>query len=416
MNKTWLILKHEFIKTVTRPSFIVTLFLLPLAGFIITLVIGGISKSQAEQNGSTTNFFEDMVTTAQSNLPEGYVDQAGLITRSPEDSEINFLSFSTEDEANQAVMDGVISAYYIVPQDYIENGEIIYVRPDFNPIGGSTQSNAFQDLLIYNLVNGNQQLTYRIANPINAQPEYLSPQPQRDSGNMLTFFLPYIVTMIFYIIILSSSSLMLSSMNTEKESKVLEILMTSIEPRQMLTGKIIALGIAGLLQTVVWSGTGYLLLLISGQSFNLPIAFQLPFSVVLWGLVFFTLGYGLYASLMGGVGALVSNLREASQVTTVIIIPVIIPLVFISALIEDPNGLLAVIMSIFPFTAPITMMTRLSATTVPFWQISLAVVLLVGTVWLVLRAVSGLFRAQTMLSGQTFNIKLFFRALFGKVG
>jgi ABC-2 type transport system permease protein len=233
---------------------------------------------------------------------------------------------------------------------------------------------------------------------------------------MLTFFLPYIVTMIFYIIILSSSSLMLSSMNTEKESKVLEILMTSIEPRQMLTGKIIALGIAGLLQTVVWSGTGYLLLLISGQSFNLPIAFQLPFSVVLWGLVFFTLGYGLYASLMGGVGALVSNLREASQVTTVIIIPVIIPLVFISALIEDPNGLLAVIMSIFPFTAPITMMTRLSATTVPFWQISLAVVLLVGTVWLVLRAVSGLFRAQTMLSGQTFNIKLFFRALFGKVG
>ncbi|HWQ47225.1 MAG TPA: ABC transporter permease [Longilinea sp.] len=416
MNKTWLILKHELIKTITRPSFIITLFLLPLAGFIITLVIAGISKSQAEQNGGTSNFLEDMVTTAESNLPEGYIDQAGLITRVPETSEETFLAFTTETEAGQAISDGIISAYYIIPEDYIESGEIFYIRPDFNPIGGSNQSYAFQDLLIYNLLDGNQQLTYRVADPINAQPEYLSPQPQRDSGNMLTFFLPYIVTMIFYIIILSSSSLMLSSMNTEKESKVLEILMTSIEPRQMLTGKIVALGIAGLLQTLVWSGTGYLLLIISGQSFDLPIAFQLPFSVVLWGLVFFALGYGLYASLMGGVGALVTNLREASQVTTVIILPVIIPLVFISALIEDPNGLLAVIMSIFPFTSPITMMTRLSATTVPLWQILLAVVLLVGTVWVVLRAVSGLFRAQTMLSGQTFSIKVFFQALSGKVG
>jgi ABC-2 type transport system permease protein len=292
---------------------------------------------------------------------------------------------------------------------------LIYVRSDFNPLSGFDQSGLIQNVLRYNLVGGNQALTDRLSQPLNVTYVSLSTQPQRDSGSMLAFFLPYAVTMLLYIVIITSSSLMLSSITTEKQNRIIEILMVSVTPIQLLTGKIIALGLAGLLQTVVWGGAGFLLLQISGSSFNLPAAFMLPPSILLWGIVFFILGFTVYASLMAGVGALVPNLREASQATTIIILPMIIPLIFLSAIVDDPNGVISLVLSMFPLTAPIGMMSRLAAgVVVPLWQILIAAGLLVLTAVFIIRSVSQLFRAQTLLSGQEFSVGLFLRSLAGR--
>jgi ABC-2 type transport system permease protein len=130
--------------------------------------------------------------------------------------------------------------------------------------------------------------------------------------------------------------------------------------------------------------------------------------------VFFILGYALYGSLMAGLGALVPNLKEASQATTVMIIPMLIPLVFVSALIGEPNGVIAVVLSLIPLTAPVAMMTRLAAGNVPVWQVIAAAVFMGAMTYFVVRAVAGMFRAQNLLSGQAFNLKRFFQALAGK--
>ena len=148
--------------------------------------------------------------------------------------------------------------------------------------------------------------------------------------------------------------------------------------------------------------------------FNLSTAFKLPVEFLAWGAVFFILGYLVYASLMAGLGALVPNMREASQATFVVIFPLIIPMFLMNVLIEAPHGSVSTALSLIPFTAPVVMMTRLSAGGVPWWQPPVAVVLLVLTVVLVVRAVSGMFRAQTILSGQPFNIRRFLLALIGK--
>jgi ABC-2 type transport system permease protein len=189
--------------------------------------------------------------------------------------------------------------------------------------------------------------------------------------------------------------------------------MTSITPTQMLTGKILALGLAGLLQTLVFSLTGFGLLRLSGQAFNLPASFQLSPSIILWGILFFLLGYGVYASLMAGVGALVPNLREGSHATTLIIIPLVIPLMMISILIEKPDDPISVGLSLFPLTSPVSMMTRLAATTVPLWQILLSASLIAITAIIIIRGVAGMFRAQNLLSGQPYQFKVFIKALFG---
>lgn len=412
MKKIFLVFKNEFIHTVTRKSFLVTLFLLPVVSFLIMLVVSGLQKS----TGTDANkMISDLFVPSAAKTLEGFVDQSGLVKTIPDGYQYRLARYSSESDAQKALADKEISAYYIIDKDYLENGKVIYVRPDFNPLGASVQSSSINALMAYALTDGNLQLYYRVQNPVIADEKTIDTSaPERDDNNPMTFILPYVVTFLFYIVILTSASLLLNSITNEKENRMMEVLMTSITPRQMLSGKIIALGLAGLLQTVIWSGTGLLLLRFSGKNFALADAFQLPTTILLWGILFFLLGYAVYASLMAGIGALVPNMREASQLTTVVIIPLVIPLMFISLLIQQPNATFSVILSIFPLTSPIVMMTRLSSVTVPFWQIALSIILLILTAFYLIRTTAELFRSQNLLSGKSINLKIFMKALFGK--
>jgi ABC-2 type transport system permease protein len=254
----------------------------------------------------------------------------------------------------------------------------------------------------------------RIDQPLRVTSVSLSTDPQRDEDNPLTGIVPYAITFIFYIVLLGGATLLLNSVASEKENRVIEVLVMSIAPRQLLVGKIIGLGLAGLAQTIIWMGVGFVLLNLSGNTFNLP-QVELPPSILIWGLIFFLLGYAIFASLMAGAGALVPNLRESGQATIIVLLPLIIPLMFNAALIEEPNNGLAIGLSLFPLTAPIAMMTRLAAAEIPIWQPLLAAALMLLTSVLIIRAVSGLFRAQTLLSGQSFKLRRFFAALAGRV-
>jgi ABC-type Na+ efflux pump, permease component len=411
-NKTFLVFRNELISTLTRKSFLVTLFLLPLVGFVIMFIVSGIQKSSGADAGS---LFNNLMVPGVKNTLEGFVDHSGLATKIPEGYQYRLTRFDTEAEAQQALNAKKITAYYVIDKDYLDNGKIIYVRPDFNPLGGSIQSASIDALMAYNLTGGNLELYYRVQNPVVTTTKTIDTStPDRDQNSPLTFFLPYIVTFLFYIVIITSASLLLNNITSEKQNRMMEVLMTSVTPREMLTGKIIALGIAGLLQTIVWSGSGLILLRYSGRALAVADAFQLPTSILLWGILFFIFGYGVYASLMAGVGALVPSMREASQLTTVVILPLILPLMFISILIQSPNSTLAVIFSLFPLTSPVAMMTRLAATQVPLWQIGLALVLLVLTALYFIRAAASLFRAQNLLSGKSISARAFIRALAGK--
>lgn len=410
MKKTLLVLRHEIITILSRPSFLFAIFGIPIIGSAVFIIAGQLSKGSSAQN-----ILSQLVSSPPTVQAEGYVDQSGIIKEIPPSVQPGLLmAFPDETSAKQALDSGKISAYYIIPADYIQSGKVIYIRTDFSPLGSSGQSALLEWILKVNLLGGDTQLASLTNGPTNIQKVSLSTTPQRDENNMLTFFLPYAVTIMFYIIILSTASLLLSSVAKEKENRVMEILMVSVTPRQLLTGKIAGLALVGLLQTIAWVGTGRILLARSSTTFNLPIAFQLPPSFLIWGLIFFLLGYAVYASLMAGLGSLVPNLREASQATIIVIFPLIIPMFLINILIEEPHGLFSTIMSLFPLTSPVAMMTRLASGDVPLWQILLAVVLLVLTAIIVVRSVARMFRAQTILSGQPFSRKVFFNALLGK--
>jgi len=350
-------------------------------------------------------------------MTEGYVDNADLIRSYPTMvPQGRFQAFSSEDEARGALNSGTISGYYLVPNDFMTTGKVMYIRSDFNPISGFSESGMFDDVLQFNLLGADEEYYQRYQNPLTFEFVSLKPSAEvPEAFSMLGFYLPYGVTMLFYIIMITTSSLLLNSVTREKENRVIEVIMSSLKPIQLFTGKILALGLTGLIQMIVWLGSGMLILRLGGTTLNIPANMQLPPSLLIWGIIFFLLGYGLYGSVMAGIGAMVPNLREASQATFIVIIPILIPVIMLSAMINDPNGLIATLISIFPLTAPVGMMTRLAAGVIPIWQPILSAVLLLITVILTLRAVAGLFKAQTLLAGQKFSINVFFKALLGKV-
>ncbi|GAP14026.1 ABC-type Na+ efflux pump, permease component [Longilinea arvoryzae] len=408
MNKMLLVLKNEFRTVVFRKSFFLTLFLVPIIATVVFTIFGSIGGDQP------TSMIGKLISPPEEVKPEGLVDQSGLIEAIPVEYKDKLLQFKDESAANAALQEGQIGSYYIIPPDFLETGDVTYLRTDFNPFGGMDRSEVIQQVIRSSLLKGEPLLLSRIEQPYNVEVTYISQQPVRDAGNFMNFMVPYVVTMLFYMVILTSSSMMLSSITNEKENRVMEVLMTSITPTQMLSGKIIALGLVGLLQTVVWSGYGYLIAVLSRNGTPELAGFQISPALLIWGMVFFLLGYGIYAALMAGIGALVPNLREASQATTIVILPLIVPLFFLTSMAEKPNGPISLILSLFPLTSPITMMARLSSANVPWWQMAISIFLLLVTVYLLIRAVAGMFRAQRLLSGQAFNLKLFVNALIGK--
>jgi ABC-2 type transport system permease protein len=422
MNKTILVLRHEIYSLVSRFSFWFGVFGIPILGF---LILGGVELINRNQGGETGNALAPLqevsqVFSQEEDLrPQGFVDRSGLVKDFPVGFPSNeLIAYTKENEAKIHLQDGTISAYFVIPQDYLQSGQVIVYSEEYNLINTESRSNDLALLLSYNLLSGDDDLARAIRNPIG-QVERSNTDPiaagaERNRDDMWYFFLPYGVMMLFYISIMGSAGLLLNSVAKEKENRIMEVLLVSTEPIKILMGKITGLGLVGLFQVVIWLASSLTLLTLSGRSFPIPTSAQLPPSIAAWGVLFFILGYLVYATLMAGVGALVPNLREASQATMIVIIPLMIPLFIISALIESPNSPIAVGLSLFPLTAPTTMMLRLAATNVPLWQPLVAAAGLVVTAFLVIRAVAGMYRAQTLLSGQPFKVKRFFLALAGK--
>ena len=406
MKKTFLVLKYELMTVLTRPSFLILAIGVPVATF---LIFSGVSAFNRRFPGQLSDIFSG----GDSLNVEGYVDQGEVIAQLPAGTEELLRPFPTEADASQALAEGEISAYYLVPADYLKTGEVVYIRSDFNPFAGEDQSRIMDWVLSVNLL-GDETLAVLARQPMTLEQISLSTELERDDDNPLTFWVPYAVMIIFYMVILMSSSLLLKSVTTEKENRVIETLLTSVTPLELLQGKIIGLGIAGLFQTLVWVGTGRLLVFFSGRTMNLPSGFDLPPFFLVWSVVFFILGYAVNASFMAGLGALIPNMKESSQATFLVIAPLLIPIYLIGVIIEKPHGIISLILSLFPLTSPITMMTRLAAGGVPLWQIILACGLLVGLVMVIIRTVARMFHAQTLLSGQPFSVGRYFKALLGR--
>jgi ABC-2 type transport system permease protein len=408
MRKTLQVFFHEWVRVVFRKSFLLMLFLTPLFTYGLTSILFGSADT------STDNPVNRLLLPAPPKLVvEGFVDQSGVIRKVPASMEGRLLAFVDEISAADAIKSGEISAFYIIPPDYLKTGKLTYVRPDFNPMSRFTQLDAIQYTLDANLLSGGP-VVGRFENPTEGMTiRILSEKIQRNPDDILNLVFPMMIAMVIYFEVFGAASLMLNSLTDEMQNRMIEVLMISVTPLQMLTGKVVALGMVGLLQTLVWAGVGYLLYGGRFSLFRLPALYPLPANLLVWGVVFFLLGYSLYAVLMAGAGVLIPRVHENSQIASLLMIPIAVPVFLIGALAGSPNGWLSVGLSLFPLTAPVAMMARLAASSsIPGWQPGAAALLLMASIILAVRLVAGLFIAQNLLAERAQSPKKLWKSLY----
>lgn len=406
------VFKFEFLNLITRRSFLLMIVLVPLVPIVLFTLLGLLNDDQTQTLGQ-------MFTSEVANpLPIGVVDQSGIVTDFPDWlTNGNLVEVADEDTARQRTVANQLEGFFVISSDYVESGKVTYFKPEINMITEIVQQGTLDELINFNLMDSDQDMFLRYTNPVNYTYEYLNPETAdtRDQNLVANYVVPYVITMLFYMLILISSSIMINAVGKDKDNKTIEIMLTSVSPMDLFLGKLLGYGAASLLQMLAWGGGVVAFMKLGGQSLAFLQGTSLPNQVMILGIPYFLLGFFLYGSLMAGIGALAPNLREGNSSSFILTMPLIFVLLIINQLISEPNSFFITFLSILPLTSSVVMMTRLAIGMVPFWQIALSFGVLFVTVFLVVRGVSNLFSSQTLLSGDKFNMKTFFRTIvFGR--
>ncbi len=394
MAKIWLVVKHEYLTNIKRRSFLFVAFGVP----VITILLMAVVFALIINNETDTTRLGTI----------GYVDQAGVLAQQI-DKPDNFSIYDSEDAARAALDAGTIGAYFVIPPDYMTTGTI-------NAVGSSSVPEALKgDIDTYlraNLSSGlDPVVAERLKDPLNTSIEAL------DSGRIINdnalaglILAPMIFVIVFLFASQTTGSYLMSGVVEEKTSRIMEILITSITPFQLLMGKIIGLGLLGLTQLVVWIVGGVVTLLL-GQGADFLTGIVIPPDLVIVAVVYFLLGYFMLSSVMAGIGAVVGSEQESRQFAGIFTMTMVIPFFAIGEFFSNPNGPLVTFLTLFPLTSPITVILRMGFGVIPAWQLLLSLVLLFVTGLFVAWASARIFRWALLLYGKRPGVRELIRVI-----
>jgi ABC-2 type transport system permease protein len=394
MNKTYLLIKHEFLNTVRRKAFIILTLAFPLIALL------GILAGQV---------IPKMITPSTTIDKVGYVDQVGIFTRSLTENKTELIPFVSEDAAKAALEKKDIKEYFIITPGYVATGLIQRYTLTSEIAPSDTVQGVIKDFLLNNLLNGNSaEIVARAKNPLSIASTTLTTAgtPATRQGGFSALILPYIFGILLMLAIFTSSGYLLQGLGEEKENRVMEILLSSISPKQLLAGKIIGLGAAGLVQIIVWLvSANFLMKMASAAWGNVIGSLQVPPDFLILGIIYFILGYLLMAVIMAGVGSVNPTAREGQQMSAIFTIPVIIPIYFMGLIMEHPENIVVKILTFIPITAPITVIVRLGLSEIPLWELLVSISILILSIWGLFVLCTKLFRTYLLMYGKRPDLK-----------
>ncbi len=389
MRKLWLIARREYWYNFRRRSFLFTAFGVPAFTFVMWFLIFSVSENVLGGTGQLGNI--------------GYVDEIGFLA-DPVDKPEEYIAFPDAESAHEALLAGEIGAYFVIVGDFMNAGQVDAFAFEAIPEGIEDQLNDFIRVNLVHTVPEGVPID-RLLDPLNVKTVELA------TGNELgedAFFgkimTPVIFAFIFLMAVNTTSQFLMSGVVEEKENRMMEVLVTSSTPLQMLWGKVLGLGALGLTQVVLWGIAGFVLLNWQVDSPFLS-GITIPTNYVIVALVYLVLGYFLFGAIMAGLGAAVTAEQEGRQFAGVFTMVAVLPMILTISFFEDPNGTLPVVLSLIPLTAPIAMLMRMPLAPVPTWQIIVSIVLLaiavVALVWLAARV----FRLGMLMYGKRLSLR-----------
>jgi ABC-2 type transport system permease protein len=298
-----------------------------------------------------------------------------------------------------------IEALYVIPPDFVETGAVsVYFRAlSFETQGteGLMRDFLLRSLLVSVDAPDYEALYLRLRSPALIVDHRLTEtgDAQKSSFDQ-DFLLVYAFGLLMMLSVFWGGGYLMQSVVQEKESRIIEIMLSSVRPTALLLGKILAMGLLSLFQVGMLVGT---FVFIAAQASNLVESLgdiTVGAGTLVFFAVYFVLGFLLFGSLMAAIGALSTSVRDSQNLVTIVTLPAAVPFFFLPLFVQDPHSTLVVALSLFPLTGPLSMIMRVAITDVPLIQLAAGLVIqtlaVAGAIWLSGR----LFRVNTLLMGK----------------
>lgn len=397
MNKILVIARWEFLERIRRKSFIISMIILPLLVIAFSLLPSFL-----------INKGEDFP------LPLGIVDFTGkydknfsteLVQQYLPNGQPAFFTFSL---SNQRKDKNTVLKF--ADKQVLSDGLIGYViiEEKANKIDLTFRTNTIFNLDKLNVI---EEAFNKVALKTFGREENLSPIKIRELSSKITkinrsyievesedeilksFLNSYIFIILLVTMVLFSGGLFVRSLVLEKSNRIIEIILSSCSSRELLFGKVLGLSFFGLFQLILWMIIG--IVLQKTNTLDLSTINNLHYQ-----LLFFVLGYMFYSSIFIGLGSLVGADHEAQQLTGVLSIFLIFPIILAVEIIRAPNSIFAIVLSYFPLTSVPVMLLRLNSTTPSIMEVVSVVLVLLFSLYLVILISSKLFRIGILRSGK----------------
>lgn len=411
MRRTWLIIRREYLDKIRTKGFVISTLAMPLIiglavlpGRLITL------KNDKTHRIAVVSVDRDLAGQVQRQLQ----DPPGKVDGGEETSSAIFGRYEVEvstdvsDAERNLVRDRLtrkeIDGYIWLGQKDIASRKVTYVRRE---TGDFIDQSAVRSALSNAMVA--QALARRGVSSAEASDllkdvrlDVLQVDHGKESriNTGAAVAAGFSMVLLLYTTVLFYGVAVMRSIVEEKSSRVLEVILSSVTPKQLLTGKIIGVGAVGLTQISIWVSVAGVFLVPQAAGSDFLQKAHISFQALAAFPVFFLLGYLLYATMYAALGAILNTEQEGQQMQIIIMLPLIIALSFVLFIIKDPNGAVSTWVSMVPFVAPVLMYLRIVVQTPPVWQIGLCLALLAGTIYGLLVVCSRIYRIGILMYGK----------------
>jgi ABC-2 type transport system permease protein len=425
LNRVLIIARREYLTTVRRKAFILSLLLTP------TILYVAVFLSQ-KQSG------EDFKRHFQQTRIVAVVDSSGLYANAPreyayhppaeppaiptsrttqlpqpksQDVKVYIRPYANQQTALDSLSAGNVNAVLVVSSDYLASGRVRRYENDTRAVTSSGDDRPLRFWLTQGLLaNVDSSRAARVWALGNSVQLYTPSRTggyaiKDDARELIAIFFPFVLGFLLGMSIMSGGQYLLQGIAEEKESRILESMLCTVNPAELMAGKLIGLGGAGLTLVAVWITVGAAAM---GGTLSL-MHIEMPTSVIVLAILYFFFGYLFFASLMTGIGAMSNNSREAQQAAVIFSMMNFFPMWTMMSIVNNPSGAWAVGLSMFPGTAATTMMMRLSTAAVnggsiPVWQIAASLGILATCAVVALMLSAKVFRLGLLLYGKTPNL------------
>jgi ABC-2 type transport system permease protein len=401
LRETWVIARREFVERVHSRWFLVMTILWPLLmlGMIVVPALLGGQGTAGAKVAIVDKSSADVGTSMSIQLFAFLKWNTNVVEP---DTDVKDL--------RKKIQTGELNGYVVIPADALDGGEIVY--------NGDNASNQTVTVLFTQVthnaiiekratragLSGSQLMS--ITKPVSVSVRHTTGEEEGKNG-MLTFLLGYMLAMFSYIVITLYGVGVMRSVVTEKSSRVVELLVSATKPNALMSGKILGVGAAGLAQIAIWVALGAVLFATKdsildalGASSGASVLPSFTVGQLAVAIVFFVFGYLFYSALYAAVGAMVSSEQDSQQAQMPVTFLLMIALVAILAVTNDPRGQTATVMTNVPFWSPILMPMRYFLGGATGTQVLISLGILAVSTIVVARAAAKIYRVGILMYGK----------------